>query len=86
MSVDYAQSVNRDDYRSVLRWIHEAYPALFEHPALESRLNLYSLSYDLRDLVVDPPRKPFDQLPPFHAYRRLRRLLDGRGMLQLIEW
>lgn len=86
VSVDYAPSVNRDDYRSVLRWIHEAYPALFEHPALESRLNLYSLSYDLRDLVVDPPRKPFDQLPPFHAYRRLRRLLDGRGMLQLIEW
>jgi aminoglycoside phosphotransferase (APT) family kinase protein len=86
VSADYAPSVNRDDYRSVLRWIHEAYPALFEHPALESRLNLYSLSYDLRDLVVDPPRKPFDQLPPYHAYRRLRRLLDGRGMLQLIEW
>ena len=86
VSVDYASTVNRDDYRSVLRWIHEAYPELFEHPALESRLNLYSLSYDLRDLVVDPPRKPFDQLPPFHAYRRLRRLLDGRGMLQLIEW
>ena len=86
VSADYAQSVNRDDYRSVLRWIHEAYPELFEHPTLESRLNLYSLSYDLRDLVVDPPRKPFDQLPPFHAYRRLRRLLDGRGMLQLIEW
>ena len=62
---------NRDDYRSVLRWIHEAYPELFENPSLESRLNLYSLSYDLRDLVVDPPRKPFDQLPPFHAYRRL---------------
>ena len=55
VSADYAQTVNRDDYRSVLRWIHEAYPELFEHPALESRLNLYSLSYDLRDLVVDPP-------------------------------
>ena len=29
------QTVNRDDYRSVLRWIHEAYPALFEHPTLD---------------------------------------------------
>ena len=47
VSVDYAPTVNRDDYRSVLRWIHEAYPELFENPALESRLNLYSLSYDL---------------------------------------
>ena len=46
VSVDYAPTVNRDDYRSVLRWIHEAYPALFENPSLESRLNLYSLSYD----------------------------------------
>ena len=46
-------------------------PRCSRHPSLESRLNLYSLSYDLRDLVVDPPRKPFDQLPPFHAYRRL---------------
>lgn len=86
VAVDYAHLAQRSEYRPVMRWLREGYPELFEHPDLVDRLNFYSLTYDVRDLVVDPPRKPEDQLAPFHPYKRLRRLLDGRGMLQLIEW
>lgn len=83
---DYARLARREDYRSVMRWLREGYPELFEVDDLADRLNLYSLSYDLRDLVMEPPRRPGEMLPPFHAVNRLRRLVDGRGMLQLIEW
>ena len=55
-------------------------------PLLADRLNLFSLSYDLRDLVLQPALKPATELPPYHPLSRLSRLLDGRGTLQLIEW
>jgi aminoglycoside phosphotransferase (APT) family kinase protein len=79
-------TISRDDFRPVVTWLRDGYPELFEHPNLVERVNLCSLSYDLRDLALSLPDRPARDLPPFHPVNRLARLLDGRGMLQLIEW
>ena len=86
VSSNDAKRMHRDDFKPVVTWLREGYPALFEHPRLVERVNLCSLSYDLRDLVMFPPDRPAKELPPFHPMNRLARLLDGRGLLQLIEW
>ncbi|MGE0307064.1 MAG: phosphotransferase family protein [Acidimicrobiia bacterium] len=86
VSSNDARRMHRDDFKPVVTWLREGYPELFEHPKLVERVNLCSLSYDLRDLVMFPPDRPAKDLPPFHPINRLARLLDGRGLLQLIEW
>lgn len=83
---EYADHTSKASFRKVLAWLRRSYPALFEQPHLVERVNLFSLSYDLRDLLLDPPTKPAADLPPFHPVNRLARLVDGRGALQLIEW
>lgn len=86
VAADYRDASTRDSFRKVVRHLREAYPQLFSDPRLTDRLNLFSLSYDLRDLVLQPTPKPGVDLPPFHPLNRLTRLLDGRGTLQLIDW
>ena len=83
---DYRDRTRKEDYRPVPGWLKQAYPALFAHPRLNDRLFVYCVSYDVRALLVDPPRRPVDQLTPLHPYNRLRLLLDGRGHLPWIDW
>ncbi len=85
-SADYAQRIERDSFRPVVSWLHESYPELFAHPRVIERVNLCSLSYDLRDLLLFPPDRPAEELAPFHPVNRLQRLVDGRGLLQLVHW
>ena len=83
---DYRDRTRKEDYRPVPGWLKQAYPALFAHPRLNDRLFVYCVSYDVRALLVDPPRRPVDRLAPLHPYNRLRLLLDGRGHLPWIDW
>lgn len=83
---DLAEQVRADDFRSVVTWMHEGHPELFEDPDLVARVNLCSLAYDLCELISDPPRRHRGDLSPFHPLNRLIRLVEGRGLLQLVEW
>ena len=83
---DYRDQTRKEDYRPVPGWLKDAYPALFAHPRLNDRLFVYCVSYDVRALLVDPPRRPVEQLTPLHPHNRLRLLLDGRGHLPWIDW
>jgi aminoglycoside phosphotransferase (APT) family kinase protein len=85
-SADYARRIDRDDFRPVVSWLHEAYPELFADPRVIERVNLCSLAYDVRDLLMFPPDRPAADLAPFHPLNRLQRLVDGRGLLQLVHW
>jgi aminoglycoside phosphotransferase (APT) family kinase protein len=85
-SADYARRVDRDQFRPVVSWLHESYPELFAHDRVIERINLCSLAYDLRDLLLFPPDRTAADLAPFHPVNRLRRLVDGRGLLQLVHW
>ena len=86
VSGDYRATVRRDDYRSVPGWLRQAYPALFEHPRLNDRLALYCLSYDIRQLLVDPPARAGTEVSPPHPQNRIRALLEGRAHLPWIDW
>ena len=74
-------SAHRRDFYPVAGWLRDAYPALFAHPHLAERLWVYRLAYDVRDLLVHPPR-PGTTLagtPPHHPYRRIVRHVESRA-------
>lgn len=83
---DYAHLAKRSDYREVPDWLRDAYPELFAHPQLAARLSVYSLSYEIRHLLLKPPMAPVDPTETFHPYNRIRRIVDGHSYLEWIQW
>jgi len=81
---DYEQVTIPADYADVPGWLAEDYPELFSHPCLLDRLRVYSIAYDLRDLLMDPPTRPVDELSHLHPYWRLSDTVDGHGHLDLL--
>jgi len=61
----------REDYAAVAGWFGEAYPELFDHPALIERLRIYAIAFDLKHVLAEPPRGPLGSLTLEHPYRRL---------------
>jgi hygromycin-B 7''-O-kinase len=86
LGADDVGCVTRDDFRPVASWLQESYPGLFAASNLVERINLASLSYDVRDLLMFPPDRPARDLPKYHPINRIMRLLDGRGVLQVVSW
>jgi aminoglycoside phosphotransferase len=82
---DYETVTRPEDYACVPGWLAEVYPELFSHPRLLDRLRMYSIAYDLRDLLMDPPDRPVDELSHLHPYHRLTDTLDGHGHLDLLD-
>jgi aminoglycoside phosphotransferase (APT) family kinase protein len=79
LSGEEHQRVRTQDFLAVPTWLREQYPALFAHPRLQDRLRLYALAYDIPQLIADPPRVPVHDLPDYHAYHRIRRVVEGRA-------
>jgi aminoglycoside phosphotransferase len=69
------------DYADVPWWLGEAYPSLFEFPRQIDRVRLYSIAYDVRDLLSSPPAVPASQLSELHAYNRLLRVVQRRSYI-----
>ena len=82
---DYEDVTLSEDYAQVPSWLAEDYPALFAHPRLRDRLRVYALAFDVRDLLLDPPTRPVDELSRFHPYHRLADTVDGRGYVDLLD-
>lgn len=74
-----------EDYRSVPAWLAEDYPQLFDAPSWIDRLRVYSIAYDVRDLLEFPPTIEVSALPPLHPYHRLARVVHGRSYLDSIS-
>ena len=70
-----------DEYAQVPWQLAEAYPALFAHPRQFDRMRIYSIAYDVRELLLYPPPVPVDRLPDHHAYHRLEATMRGTGYL-----
>ncbi len=49
-------ALQRRDFDEVVGWLRAAYPALFDHPRLPERMWIYRLAYEVRSLIVEPPR------------------------------
>lgn len=70
-----------EDYVDVPVWLAEDYPALFAHPRQLDRLRVYSLAYDVRELLSWPPALCDGDLDPLHPYRRIERVVRRRSYL-----
>ncbi len=73
-----------EDYTEVPWWLSKAYPALFEFPRQIDRVRVYSIAYDVRDLLADPPQGSPRHLPERHAYHRLARVVERRSYLDIL--
>lgn len=70
--------------RRVPTWLAEAYPEMFAHPKLRDRLIVYSLAYDARHLVRNPPRVDMRLDSPLAPLNRISQTLKGNHHLQLL--
>jgi hygromycin-B 7''-O-kinase len=73
-----------EDYVDVPFWFRDAYPELFAHRRLLDRLRLYSIGFDVHDLLANPPTRPPSELTRHHPYRRLLATLRGAGHLDYL--
>jgi hygromycin-B 7''-O-kinase len=70
-----------DEYVDVPWQLADAYPDLFSHNRQFDRMRVFSIAYDVRELLLYPPPVPVDRLPDHHAYHRLEAVLTGRSYL-----
>jgi hygromycin-B 7''-O-kinase len=78
---DYEAETRAIDYAETPFWMAEDYPEMFGFPHEFARLRLYSIAYDVRELVAMPPVRPVRELSQHHPYRRLERTVRGLGHL-----
>lgn len=76
-----AHRTRAEDYLPVPGWLAEDYPELLSHPRRHDRCRIFSIAYDVSDLLAQPvPERMYD-LPPFHPVNRLRRTAAGTDQL-----
>lgn len=72
---------NPKDYSQVPRWLNDSYPELFDAPRCGDRLMIYSLAFDVRELLMFPPAARAADLSPHHPLNRMRATLDGNSYI-----
>ncbi len=82
---DYEALTLAEDYVEVPYWLAEDYPALFAHPRQFDRVRLYSLAWDVRELLAFPPAEPWRDLHRHHAHRRIVAVLRGTSYLDRLN-
>jgi aminoglycoside phosphotransferase (APT) family kinase protein len=78
---DYEHLTRAEDYADVAWWMAEDYPELFDFPNEFERTCIYSIAYDIRELLLFPPPRPPQELSKHHPYNRLERTIRGRSHL-----
>jgi aminoglycoside phosphotransferase (APT) family kinase protein len=83
---EYADRTRVEDYAAVPYWLAEHYPELFAHDYALERLELYSIAYDVRDLVEHVHEQPIEgstrDLPEWHPHKRLDETIRSRSHLR----
>jgi scyllo-inosamine 4-kinase len=80
----FERQTRAEDYDDVPSWLGQAYPSLFAHPRQIDRMRIYSIAYDVRDLLASPPTVPPHQLPALHAYHRLAQVVHRKSYLDVL--
>jgi aminoglycoside phosphotransferase (APT) family kinase protein len=81
---EHADRASASDYLEVPWRLSKVYPALFEFPRQIDRVRVYSIAYDVRDLLAAPPQVSPRRLPELHAYHRLARVVERRSYLDVL--
>ncbi len=84
VSDEHVGQTRAEDYRDVPWWLGEAYPSLFEYPRQIDRMRVYSIAYDVRDLLAAPPAAAPRHLPERHAYHRLQRVVERKSYIDVL--
>jgi aminoglycoside phosphotransferase (APT) family kinase protein len=82
---DYEAETRVEDYADVPWWMAEDYPELFAHPRQFDRVRLYSIAWDVRELLAFPPMESLRHLHRHHPYRRLTNVLRGSSYLDRLN-
>ena len=78
---DYEAQTKAVDYEDVPWWFAEDYPELFAHPRQFERVRLYSIAWDVNELLAFPPAEALARLHKHHPYQRLSQVLRGTHYL-----
>ncbi|WP_426572268.1 phosphotransferase family protein [Aquihabitans sp. McL0605] len=78
---DYEHLTKAEDYAEVPWWFAEEYPELFSHPRQLDRVRLYSIAWDVREILEFPPQESLTRLHKHHPYQRLSQALRGTHYL-----
>lgn len=78
---DYEAETRAEDYEKLPWWLAEDYPELFANPRQFDRVRIYSLAWDVRELLLFPPMASRQALHPHHPYQRIIRVLRGTSYL-----
>ncbi|MCX7621123.1 MAG: aminoglycoside phosphotransferase family protein [Acidimicrobiales bacterium] len=78
---DYEHLTRAEDYAPIPYWLADDYPELFATPKLFERTQLYSIAYDVRELLQFPPARPPRELSRYHPYNRLELVVRGTSHL-----
>ena len=79
---DYEHRTKAEDWQRVPEWVADDYPELFAYPSQMERLRLYSLAFDVREILAFPPQVRVRDLSEFHPYHRIHRMLQQRDHLE----
>jgi len=82
---DYEDQVSPADYAEVPWWLAQDYPELFGRPQALERVTLYSVAYDVRELLAFPPPQRAAKLSPYHPLNRLASTVSGDGHLRRLS-
>ncbi len=85
VAADYEDQTKPEDYADVPWWLAEDYPELFAHPRQFDRSRLYSMAWDVRELLAFPPAEALRNVHRHHPYRRLANVLRGTSYLDRLN-
>lgn len=85
VAADYEDVTLASDYADVPWWLAEDYPELFAHPRQFERVRIYSLAWDVHELLTFPPVEPLRNLHRYHPYRRMISVLRGTSYLDRLN-
>jgi hypothetical protein len=85
VAADYEHLTKTEDYLDVPNWLAESYPELFSFPRQLERVRIYSIAWDVRELLRFPPPADVGELHPDHPLRRLVRTLSGTSHLDAMH-
>jgi aminoglycoside phosphotransferase (APT) family kinase protein len=85
VAADYEAVTKAEDYQEVPWWFAEDYPELFSHPRQFDRVRLYSIAWDVNELLAFPPQEALARLHRHHPYQRLAQVLRGTHYLHRLN-
>ena len=85
VAADYEHLTKAEDYLPVAWWLAEDYPELFRGAHTLDRLRIYSIAWDVQELLRFPPHQRMEDLHEHHPLNRLRRTVRGVGHLDLLD-